>query len=237
MELLNVYRHFLNKHFRKMNLKINGKKHNVKPISQLSFEEYNRIVIQGKVATLPEYIALITDYPVEDVMQSEIEASSTPYIHQMIFDCDVQKELKEKRETVKVRDETYLTNELTLKSFGKSYYFDLYLQKHVEKKINEYELAMYALAIAISDELSDKVEQVYQDLANQNWRKVLPQAFFLAVKSRRLRPISIKLLKASMQELKKTHSKTRYYLNHLKNTERNSSANYSAKSLTSPLMS
>lgn len=165
-----------------MKLTINNKTHSITPISQLSVAEFLRIVVKGKVATLPEYIAIITDEQVEEIMKSQLEAASAPFIHQSVFDVAVEKELKQHKDAIMLKDEIHLMRDLTLKSFGKSYFFDLYLQQFIEKKINEYELCVYTLAIALCDELSDKVEQTYQQLIKMNWRKVLPQAFFFGQK-------------------------------------------------------
>lgn len=211
-----------------MQIKLNNKIYTIKPVSQLTFTEFNNIIVKGKVSTLPEYLAMHTGLYVKQVMQSEIKAASVPYVHQCIFDIDVEKELKTEKNTVKYNGIVYETGYLSLSTFGESYLFDLHLQEYIKKKLNEHELYLYTLAIAID---SENYESIYNGLCEMNWTKVLPQAFFLAKKFRKKKPILIGLLKTSIWALRKTSLKTRFSLMSLRNTERKQYRNYSVKSL------
>lgn len=171
-------------------LKINGTNYEINPVSSLSFKDFNKIIVKGNVTDLKEYIAVTTDIPIDDLMSAKVEGVNFPALHQMIFDVDIEKTIKDPKKTLSFRGQTVLTDSLEMETFGKVYYYDLYLQKFGDKKINHYELMLYALAIALTEKLDSSIEGIYDELAEKNWRQVLPQGFFLnkrlAKKNRRL---------------------------------------------------
>jgi len=185
-----------------MRIKINGNSFDIKSISNLSFNEFNKILIEGKVASLDEYLALFTEIPIDQLLKSKIKGVTIEAVHKFIFNIDIEKQLKEHKDTVTHRDMVYLVEKLELETFGKAYYYDLYFQRYKANQINHYQLCMYALAIALSPTLDDNIEQIYNELSLEKWTEFLPVAFFLAKKYRKPRTDSIKLLIACTLGLK-----------------------------------
>lgn len=203
-------------------LNINGKNHSITPVSKLSFESFNRIIVQGKVSDLKDYLCLFTDMPISELMEAEIKTASMPALHQSIFDCDIEETIKRKPNTFTSNSgEIFILDELRLNTFGKHYWFDLYTQLHKQGKINLYQLYLYALSIAISSGNDMKaVEVVYKDLQVRKWVDVLPAAFFLGRKFAKKKKGSIKSWITSMLELKEITLRNWLTLHKLKRMER-----------------
>lgn len=166
-----------------MILNINNKKYNVKPLSKLSFQEFSKMMVEKEVFDLKEYISCFIEIPIADLMSAEIKTVSMPALHASLFDIDIESTIKKHPETLIFNGEYYITENITLVSFGQNYIFDLYFQQFKSKKINEYELYLYALACALSKDYSTTgAQKIYDELSELNWREVLPVAFFLAKK-------------------------------------------------------
>lgn len=163
-------------------IKLNGVKHYIPQLSELSFREFDRVIIQEEVTELKQYIALFADTSLEDLMKSELTGANLPSLHNHIFNLDVEQVIKDKKETVLINGETRSMSSLSHSTFGTNYNFDLYLGSYKRKKITFYSLCLYALAISVSGNDMEEIGKTYEELSKQKWTKVLPQGFFLAKK-------------------------------------------------------
>jgi hypothetical protein len=205
-----------------LRLNINGKNHSITPVSKLSFDSFNRIIVQGKVSDLKDYLSLFIDIPISEMMDAEIKASSMPALYQSIFDLDIEGTIKRKPKTFTSNGgEVFIIDELRLNTFGKHYWFDLYMQLYKQEKINLYQLYVYALAIAISTGNDMKaVDVVYKDLIVRRWVEVLPAAFFLGRRFSKKKKGSIRLWITSILELKEITLRGMLTLRRLRHTEK-----------------
>lgn len=163
-----------------MRLLLDKKKYDIPPVSSLSFNEFNKMMVKSEVFDLKEYISCFVDMPVKDLMEAEIKSTSLPALYYSLFDTDIKDVIKSVPATFKFNNEIYIVKELTLSTFGKNYVFDLFFERFKTKKINEYELCLYALSCAISKEYStSEVQVIYSALEQMNWKVVLPASFFL----------------------------------------------------------
>jgi len=152
-------------------------------LSELTFDQFDKVMMDGEVTDLKEYISVFIDMDMSTLMNSEFSGTSLPSLHQSIFDVDINNEIKDKKQAVKLVDKYYLVRELSHNTFGKNYHFALYNGLYKREKISFYTLCVYALAISLSHSLDNKeIEKNYQHLSNQKWLNVLPQGFFLARK-------------------------------------------------------
>jgi len=160
-------------------LKINGVGYNIPPVSKLTFDEFNKIRIKGDNNNVIDYISAYTQTPKDDLMRAQMKVASPAALHQSIFDIDEDKELKERKLVLKYDGTFYELDHLAINTFGKSYHFELYRQQYAQDKINNYELCLYALAIALSDVVDKDIEVIYRELKHYHWTQVLPHSFFL----------------------------------------------------------
>jgi len=159
-----------------MKLKINQKEYYIKSLSKLTFKEFNKIIGDGNAIDLPSYLSLFCDIPIDQLNSAQLTGFNIPAAHQLIFNIDIEKVIKDKKETVIFRDQAISMESLRFKTFGQSYAFEMIRQQ----KPNEFELSVYALAIALSTSLDPEyIKEVYNELSHQIWTKVLPQGFFL----------------------------------------------------------
>ena len=177
-----------------LKININGKPYHINSLSELSFNQFNKIIVNGEVNSLQEYLSVFLNIDPKVILNSVIKSHTIEALHKFVFDLDVEKAIKNKRKAITFNDVSYYTNELSLDTFGKAYYFDLYFQRYRAKQINEYELSMYSLAICLCDDLDDvQIQSIYEQLADSKWNQYLPTAFFLLKKSKISR-ISLMLL-------------------------------------------
>jgi hypothetical protein len=187
-----------------MILKLNGKKHEIKPLSELTAREFIKIIGVSEVNNIQEYISLFTKLSVKELMEAKIRAASLPSLHQMIFDVDVEAVLKNKKKTIYFNNQYLSCESLDLDTFGKLYFYDLYLGKFKAKAITYYHLSLYTLAIALSTNLDDEINKNYEALMDNKWIEVLPQAFFLQKRFNKKRWHLILQSKICMYRLKRT---------------------------------
>ena len=163
-------------------IKLNNKPFDIPSVSELSFKQFNEIIVKGDVTDLKEYISLFTNIDMATLMASDFSGASLPALSQSIFDVEVDKVMNDEKETVTIEGKTIAISSLSHATFGKNYYFDLYhgLKKH--DKINMFELCLYALAIALTPDAGSMkdIGEKYKQFEETNWMKVLPQGFFLA---------------------------------------------------------
>jgi len=164
-------------------IKLNGKSHFIPQLSELTFDQFDRVMIKGEVTDLKEYISVFLDMDMNILMNAEFSGVSLPALHQSIFNVNIHKMIKVEKSVVKLFDKHYTISELSHNVFGKNYQFDLYNGLYKRKKISFYKLCIYALAISLSDSFdSEDIEKNYENLSRQVWTKVISQGFFLAKK-------------------------------------------------------
>ncbi len=164
-------------------INIKNKDYLIPPISELSFNDFHNIIIKGSAYDIPSYISIYTDVPLKDLKKAKLVCKgSLKGLHRMIFDLDIHKVIKTKKEVVGFRGEYISINDIGINYFYQSYFYDMYLQKYEEKKIDFYELTLYALAVGLLPSGCTEIKEVshiFNDLCLLKWKDVLPQAFFL----------------------------------------------------------
>jgi hypothetical protein len=206
-----------------MNIKLNNVDHAIKPLSKLTFEEFNKIIGDGKATSLPEYLSLFCDIPIADLFAAKITGFNIPTAQKLIFDLDIEEVIKDKKETVKHKDQVISMEALKFKTFGQSYMFEMIRQK----KPNDYEMSVHALAISLSTSLDpEDIKKTYNQLSQQVWTKVLPQGFFLY---KRYLPTTLASIGLSLRftlQLKLIRWKLRGSILRYRNQERTGRFNY-----------
>lgn len=202
-------------------IKIDGKEFQIKKLSELSFWEFNEIIIKKECIDLPQYLAAQCDISVKRLLNSKLTTASMPALFQEVFNVVVDDVIKDKKETVEIQGAVRAMSNVEINTFGKSYLFELKRIKHEEKAINLYELSVYALAIGLSGEGDGSdVEVIFNDLLKQNWMKVLPQAFFLHKTTKASRIGRVLLSMIYIGGLKAIRLKMAYYLKKLRKSEK-----------------
>ena len=206
-----------------MNIKLNNVDHAIKPLSKLTFEEFNKIIGDGKATSLPEYLSLFCDIPIADLFAAKITGFNIPTAQKLIFDLDIEEVIKDKKETVKHKDHVISMEALKFKTFGQSYMFEMIRQK----KPNDFELSVHALAISLSTSLDpEDIKKTYNQLSQQVWTKVLPQGFFLYKRYLPTMLDSIGLYLRFTLQLKMIRWKLRGSILRYRNQERTGRFNY-----------
>lgn len=194
-----------------MKIKVNNKSHEIPAMSKLSFETFNKVIFVNEIFELKEYIAVFADMPIDELMNAEIKTFSMPALHALLFDIDVEKTIKTAPDTFYFDNDTHLLQQMTLSTFGQNYIFDLYYGKYNEYKINFYQLCVYALSCYLTKDYStSEVQKTYDILKLQDWRIMLPVAFFLARKFLRKKKGFLRLWILYTAELKKIRLLSRY---------------------------
>ncbi len=205
-------------------IEIKGKDYMIPPISKLSFNDFNNILIKGEAYDIPSYISIYTDVPLKELKKAKlVSQDSLKGLHRMIFDLDPLKTVKQKKEVLFFDKEAISMQAIGISFFYQSYFYDIYMQQYEEKTINFYELCLYALAIGLLPEgCTDitKVKPIYEALSSIPWKDVLPQAFFLHKTTRKKNLNSIKQSILCTMELKKAQISIQCYRGLLGKQER-----------------
>ena len=208
-------------------IKLDGTKYEIPSVSELSFKDFEHKVFKDNVMKLPEYLSIFTGFGVEQLMSSEFSGLSVPSLHQMIFDVDIEKELRVGFETITFRGKVYEIKDLLINDFGKHYFFGLHFENYRAKKISFYQLSIYSIAVALSTEKDLKqVQEIYEELIEMNWREILPQGFFLLKKYLKKKEGSIKVWIHFMKILKRIRFQNKSEMKRLKLMEKKSLRNY-----------
>jgi hypothetical protein len=164
-----------------MRLTINKKPYDIKPISELTFDEYNLIVIQSKAVDLPEYLSIMTGITPDELMNAQLKGASIPALYQQLINItDHNSVIKSNKKVIEFDGKIHLIEALQYVTFGQSYMFEVVNQN---KKLNDFQKSVYALAISLTDSLDmGKITETYKSLCKMNWMAILPQAFFLRKK-------------------------------------------------------
>lgn len=202
-------------------IKINGKAKYIPSISELTFRQFNDIIVKGNALELKEYLSLFLDLPVEQIMKSTIICASIPALHQKIYNLNIEEVLKDTKSTIEYNGEIYTMSELEIDTFGKAYMFELMRLKQEEGKINQYELCLYAMALSLSKHPKyDDVDEIFKSLYDHKWTSVISQSFFLAKRINKKRIQRLLLSTTCIWELRAIRLKMAYYQKKLKKLER-----------------
>jgi hypothetical protein len=161
-------------------IKINGKEHLVKALSELTFSEFNTMIAEREMLDLPSYLSMFCGISEEELNASEYSGISLTSLYQQIFNVDIAAVVKDEKETISYGGKIRAMSDVSINTFGKSYLAELKRQLLSEGKINNYEYNLYILACGLSvSPGGDDVDYLYEELKGLNWMKVIPQSFFL----------------------------------------------------------
>lgn len=198
-----------------MNIKINGKKYNIKPFSQLSVLEFVQIVDKARYFDLISYISALTNIEVDSAMVKLTNPSNIEAVERTLLDVDVDFSKINTPNIFEFDKNTYIVNQMDSGIFGHRYVFNLYRRQFDKEQISVVMLCVYALAIILSkDDKYADIDAILPKLMRMNWQIVLPIGFFLSKKlsGRRnylmifLRKLIIRLLYSiKLAKMKATH--------------------------------
>ncbi len=200
-------------------LKVNKRIFSVPSLSELTFKDFNRVMIEGKANDLPSYLSIYTDIGLDLLMNSDIDSLSLTGLHERIYNVDINQEIRRKREAFKYEGRYILVKSLSFRQFFHSYFFDLCCGRHKTGGITDMQLCVFCLAIALQPEEGPdmaKVEDTYSKLEKMDWRVVLPIGFFLFRKSVPMKMLFIQWLIVFFLRLRRLQvriRKSRKYLN------------------------
>ncbi len=82
-------------------LKVNKRIFSVPSLSELTFKDFNRVMIEGKAKDLPSYLSIYTDIGLDLLMNSKIDSLSLTGLHERIYNVDINQEIHREREAFK----------------------------------------------------------------------------------------------------------------------------------------
>lgn len=218
-----------------MKIKVNGNPYFIKPLSKLTFDEFNSIMVKGECTDLQSYLSLFIDIPINEFMGSEMKGAAIPALAEYVFDVDPQKVVKDKKETIEING-THRSVSGINTVVGQDFLITIVNDRLNSKEINEYEHSLWVLAIGLleGDDIADinKAEEYYKDLCSQEWVKVLPQAFFLLKRTIKPRINMWRQSIAYILGLKKINIMIRIYKKSLKSTAVRVQYNFFVRYLT-----
>jgi hypothetical protein len=204
-----------------INITLNKKTYKIPKVSELSFKDFSKIMIDKEVSELSEYLSLFTDMSIDTLMNSEFRGNSVASIYLSIFDIDIKSYLETKFNTINYNGEILPVENFKIDLFGKHYLFGLYYERFKAKKINIYELSIYCLAIALEDKNnSEEVEKIYLELTSYKWNTILSQSFFLLRKFLKKKKGSWIVLMICMLRLRATRYRVKSQTKKLIHTEK-----------------
>ena len=195
-------------------VKINNKTHQIKRLSELTTDQFNRMYLDGNVDDLLKYLAFFVDMQYEEFIKSDIKCDNLESLHFQIFDVNPEEVIKREKEVLEYKGQKIKTEDIQLNNVGKHYLYDMYFQLYRDDRINIFELSVRALAIAFlpEDKSADmsEAENIYRELKKSNWMQILPVGFFLFKRYKRKRISSWRLWIHSTLILKAIHLKALY---------------------------
>ncbi len=155
----------------------------IKPLSQLSVEEFMLIVDKTRYLDLVSYISAFVGF---DIDKSKVEMKDIELGKRFLLDEDVDFTKIEVPLLFRWESEDLVVKEIDDGTFGIRHIFNIYRNHYEADQIGIIELCVYCLAICLSrkEEYAD-IEDNYNQLVKMNWMKILPIGFFL---SKRLSP-------------------------------------------------
>ena len=163
-----------------MNIKINNKKYNVKPFSQLSVLEYVQIVDKVRYVDLISYISALVGFEIDS---ANVEMKNIEVAEHLLLDADIDFSKIDAPNIFEYNKGLHIVTQLDKGTFGNKYVFNLYRRQFDSEQISIVMLCVYALAITLSqeDEYAD-IDEIVKRLMRMSWQVVLPIGFFLCKK-------------------------------------------------------
>lgn len=182
-----------------MNIKINDKKYNVKPFSQLSVKEYALIVDKVRYIDLISYISALVKFEIDS---ANVEMKNIEVAERILLDADIDFSKIDTPGLFEYNKESHIVIAMDNGTFGNKYMFNLYRRKFEKEEISVVALCVYALAIVLSKEPEyADIDTIYFKLVRMNWRIILPIGFFLSKKLNNKNKFSMIFLKRLMVRL------------------------------------
>lgn len=163
-----------------MNIKINGKKYDIKPFSQLSVLEFVQIVDKARYVDLISYISALIGFEIDS---ANVEIKNIEIAERILLDADIDFTNIATPNIFEFDKNIYIVNQMDSGIFGNRYVFNLYRQQFDKEQISIVILCVYALAIILSkeDKYSD-IDIIFHKLMRMKWQIILPIGFFLSKK-------------------------------------------------------
>lgn len=163
-----------------MNIKINDRKYNVKPFSQLSVLEYTQIVDKVRYVDLVSYISALVGFEIDS---ANVEMKNIEVAERLLLDADIDFSKIDMPNIFKYNKGLHIVTQMDSGTFGNKYVFNLYRRQFDSEQISVVMLCVYALAITLSkeDEYAD-IDKIVMRLMRMSWQVVLPIGFFLCKK-------------------------------------------------------
>jgi hypothetical protein len=157
-----------------MILKINNKKYNIPKFSELTVEQYIRVVAHGVNLNVISYLESFVD---ENIHDSKVDSNiSAAELESLLFDCDPD---FQKIKMLNVFNDVPVSEMDKESKFGVRYYFSKYHKECAAGKISVVELCVRALAVTLDYKNQD---ELYKTLLKRKWSEVLPIGFFFTQK-------------------------------------------------------
>lgn len=182
-----------------MIIKIDGKKHNVSPLSKLSTNDFIQVVNKMRYLDLVSYLSAMTGKNIE---KSKVKINNLELAESVFLDEDIDIEKLRCPESLQFDGNVLSVKELDNGTFGRRYLFNVYRRNYEEKKFGIHELMVYAVAINLSKkEEYEDIDDIYKKLMSMRWTVVLPIGFFLCQKLVSRRSFSMISFRRSMLKL------------------------------------
>ena len=183
----------------KMNIKINDKKYNIKPLSQLSVEDFALIVDKARYIDLISYISALVGFEIDS---EKVEMDNIEVAERILLDTDIDFSKIKAPGIFEYNKESHIVKDMDNGTFGNKYRFNLCRQQFEREEISIAALCVSALAIVLSkDPEYGDFDTIYLKLVKMNWQIILPIGFFLSKKLSGRNKFSMIFLKKSIIRL------------------------------------
>ena len=182
-----------------MNIKINSKKYDIKPLSQLSVEEYAMIVDKARYIDLISYISALIGFEIDS---ANVEMKNIEVAERILLDTDIDFSKIKVPNLFEFDESIHIVTQMDSGVFGNRYVFNLYRRQFDSGGISIVMLCVYALAITLSkkEEYAD-IDIIFMKLMRMNWQIILPLGFFLCKKLSNKRNYLMIFLRTSIVRL------------------------------------
>ena len=184
-------------------IKIDNIKYHIKKISELSVKEYSLIIQSNMNYDILSYLEVFTN---QKIKSKEVKSNiNLADLQSLIFDLSVDYRKIEKPNIFIYKSNQFLTDELLCNTYQTHYIFDVYRNMYNTQKISIIEFLTYSVAIMLERKIyykndfnTDKINEIYENLLNYEWTKILPLGFFLQKKLRKKNNYLMIFLKSLM---------------------------------------
>ena len=200
-----------------MDLRINGDKHIVPTVRELTASQFIDVIIDREIAGLKEYLSVFSNIPVDEFNNAEIKTASLPALHANIFNADVEAIIRQKPNRVEHRGISIAISHVEINTYGSRYYADRKRHSVDMNNTRGYlDYCLYILALGLTKEVDPvETEKIYNELLQRSWVDVVPAAFFLAIRYSKMSLTSRAQYLVCILELKRVSLLIRRSLRHL----------------------